>query len=104
MSPERCAGGAAGERDQGPHPWRGIVCVFAEPEFTPRLVETLVEGTSAKSGVLDPEGATLLILAPSLYCALICKSLGDGLASCLWGPLRRGTNTAMRLFNGYGLR
>ena len=32
-------------------------CVFAEPQFTPRLVDTLVEGTGAGTGTLDPLGA-----------------------------------------------
>ena len=34
-------------------------CVFAEPQFEPTLVETVIEGTSAKKGVLDPLGAAL---------------------------------------------
>ena len=35
----------------------GVVCVFAEPQFEPRLVQTLVEGTPARVGTLDPLGA-----------------------------------------------
>ncbi|WP_298294097.1 zinc ABC transporter substrate-binding protein [Thiomonas sp.] len=35
----------------------GAVCVFSEPQFEPRLVHTLVEGTSARLGTLDPLGA-----------------------------------------------
>ena len=34
-------------------------CVFAEPQFEPTLVETVIEGTSAQTGVLDPLGAAL---------------------------------------------
>lgn len=34
-------------------------CVFAEPQFEPRLVRTLVEGTGAATGTLDPLGAAL---------------------------------------------
>ena len=37
----------------------GAVCVFSEPQFEPKLVQTLVEGTEAKTGVLDPLGANL---------------------------------------------
>ena len=29
-------------------------CVFSEPQFEPKLVETLVDGTGARTGVLDP--------------------------------------------------
>ncbi|WP_135074735.1 zinc ABC transporter substrate-binding protein [Terasakiella sp. SH-1] len=34
-------------------------CVFAEPQFQPKLVQTVIEGTTAKAGVLDPLGAQL---------------------------------------------
>ena len=41
-------------------------CVFAEPQFEPRLVRTLVEGTGAGTGTLDPLGAALEA-GPDLY-------------------------------------
>lgn len=34
-------------------------CVFSEPQFEPKLVATIIEGTGAKSGQLDPVGADL---------------------------------------------
>ncbi|KAF0140578.1 MAG: znuA [Rhodospirillaceae bacterium] len=34
----------------------GVVCVFHEPQFPPRLVETIVAGTGVRVGVLDPLG------------------------------------------------
>ena len=34
-------------------------CVFAEPQFEPTLVDTVIEGTNARKGVLDPLGAEL---------------------------------------------
>jgi len=37
----------------------GATCVFSEPQFEPKLVQTLVEGTQARSGTLDPLGASL---------------------------------------------
>src|ERR1700742_4291957 len=36
-----------------------VVCVFREPQFSPRLIDTLIEGSTAKTGILDPLGATL---------------------------------------------
>ena len=45
-------------------------CVFSEPQFEPKLIETLVEGTGARTGVLDPPGATLA-KGPDLYFQLI---------------------------------
>lgn len=37
----------------------GAACVFAEPQFEPRIIRTLVEGTPARTGVLNPEGGEL---------------------------------------------
>ncbi len=46
------------------------VCVFAEPQFPPRLVDTIVEGTPARTGVVDPLGAEIAD-GPELYFELI---------------------------------
>jgi len=35
------------------------VCVFSEPQFESRLVATIIEGTSAKTGTLDPLGSNI---------------------------------------------
>lgn len=56
-------------------------CVFAEPQFDPRLVEVAVEGTEARSGVLDPLGADLAD-GPELYFELIGNLTGS-LVECL---------------------
>jgi zinc transport system substrate-binding protein len=56
-------------------------CVFAEPQFEPRLIETVVEGTDARVGVLDPLGADLE-LGPELYPRLL-GNLRDSLVDCL---------------------
>jgi zinc transport system substrate-binding protein len=56
-------------------------CVFAEPQFKAKLVGTVIEGTEARAGTLDPEGATLMP-GPSAYGELI-KGLAAGLKSCL---------------------
>jgi zinc transport system substrate-binding protein len=37
----------------------GAVCVFAEPQFQPKLIAVIIEGSEARAGVLDPLGATL---------------------------------------------
>jgi zinc transport system substrate-binding protein len=59
----------------------GAACVFAEPQFQPKLVDAVIEGTSARSGTLDPEGA-LVAPGPDAY-AVLLKSLAAGLRSCL---------------------
>lgn len=45
-------------------------CVFAEPQFPPSLVEVVVEGTGAGTGVVDPLGAEIAE-GPELYFELI---------------------------------
>jgi zinc transport system substrate-binding protein len=60
-----------------------IVCIFTEPQFEPKLVGTLVEGTPLRVGALDPEG-TGLPLGPDLYQALM-TDLAGALAGCLKG-------------------
>jgi zinc transport system substrate-binding protein len=59
----------------------GEVCVFAEPQFEPKLVTSLTEGTKARRGVLDPLGAALKP-GPGAYFALL-RNLMDSLQSCL---------------------
>ena len=61
-------------------------CVFSEPQFEPKLVETLVEGTGARTGVLDPLGATLA-KGPDLYFQLI-----RNMASSLKNAYQRAVN------------
>ena len=58
-----------------------IACVFREPQFSPRLVETLVEGSRARIGVLDPLGAEIPP-GPELYPGLL-RGLAASLNSCL---------------------
>lgn len=62
---------------------RGARCVFREPQFAPKLVETITAGTMAKSGVLDPLGAGLPP-GPELWFTLM-RDLGRSLTSCLSG-------------------
>ena len=56
-------------------------CVFAEPQFEPALVATVIEGTGARKGVLDPLGADLEA-GPEQYFQLM-----NGLAASLLGCL-----------------
>ncbi len=58
-----------------------VVCVFNEPQFESALVTTLIEGSSAKSGILDPLGADFPT-GPETYFLLLNK-LADSLVACL---------------------
>ncbi len=60
----------------------GATCVFAEPQFSPKIVASVIEGSTARAGELDPEGASLTN-GPGLYEDLmrnLARSLGDCLA------------------------
>jgi zinc transport system substrate-binding protein len=61
----------------------GVACAFAEPQFEPRLLDTLTEGTGVRTGVLDPVGAGLQP-GPGLYPRLL-RDLAADLADCLGG-------------------
>ncbi len=56
-------------------------CVFSEPQFEPKLVETLIEGTTAKAGFLDPLGSDLEPGAEAYF--LLMHQLAENLAGCL---------------------
>lgn len=56
-------------------------CVFAEPQFEPKLVNVVIEGTNAKSGTLDPEAGTLEA-GPDLYFKLM-RGIASSLKDCL---------------------
>lgn len=56
-------------------------CVFSEPQFEPKLVGMLIEGTSVGTGVLDPLGASLPN-GPGLYEQLL-RDMAGSLKGCL---------------------
>ena len=59
----------------------GATCVFSEPQFEPKLIATIIEKTAARSGILDPVGATLKP-GPDQYSQLL-RHLAHGLLTCL---------------------
>jgi zinc transport system substrate-binding protein len=61
----------------------GAVCVFAEPQFEPKLVATLIEGTKVRKGTLDPIGVALPPGAGA-YEGLL-RGLASDLRACLGG-------------------
>ncbi|MBZ0218334.1 MAG: zinc ABC transporter substrate-binding protein [Fimbriimonadaceae bacterium] len=58
-----------------------VVCIFTEPQFEPKLVETITEGLETKVSSLDPIGVDI---APGsdLYFVLMSRN-ADALKSCL---------------------
>jgi zinc transport system substrate-binding protein len=56
-------------------------CVFGEPQFASGVVRTVIEGTSAREGVLDPLGVAQAP-GPDAYFALM-RGLAGSLRKCL---------------------
>jgi len=58
-----------------------VECVFREPQFSSKIVQTIINDTNAKEGLLDPLGSDLKP-GKDLYLKLINK-LTEGLTDCL---------------------
>ena len=58
-----------------------IACVLTEPQFNAGIIETILDGTTAKTAVSDPLGIDLTP-GPALYPQLI-RNLAGALAGCL---------------------
>ena len=56
-------------------------CVFAEPQFEPKIISVAIEGSDAHAGTLDPIGADLTP-GPDLYQTLI-ENLATSMSECL---------------------
>ncbi len=81
VSPERAPGAQRLQEIRQKIRELGARCVFSEPQFEPRLVETVTEGLAVRRGVLDPLGADLPN-GPDHYFALL-SGLANSLGECL---------------------
>ncbi|AYM57221.1 zinc ABC transporter substrate-binding protein ZnuA [Agrobacterium fabrum] len=81
VSPETLPGADRVKQMQEKVRQLGATCVFAEPQFEPKLVSVITEGTAAKSATLDPEAATLTP-GPDLYFKLM-RGIAGSLKNCL---------------------
>ncbi|MCB1851594.1 MAG: zinc ABC transporter substrate-binding protein [Gammaproteobacteria bacterium] len=59
----------------------GARCVFSEPQFEPGVVRTLLEGSEARAGRLDPLGVEIPA-GPDAY-FIMMEKLADALLDCL---------------------
>lgn len=59
----------------------GVRCAFGEPQFRPALIDTLIEDTAVKVGVLDALGAAVPP-GPDAYFRIM-RDLARALAGCL---------------------
>ncbi|MER0237267.1 zinc ABC transporter substrate-binding protein [Fulvimarina sp. MAC8] len=83
LSPDRTPSAAHIAEVQGILQETQAACIFAEPQFEPKLVDVLIEGTSTRKAVLDPLGADLTD-GPDLYFELM-RNLAGSLRDCLGG-------------------
>lgn len=81
VTPETAPGAARIDELKGKIAEIGATCVFAEPNFQPTIVNAITEGSTAKAGVLDPEGGALTE-GPDLYETLL-RGLATSLVDCL---------------------
>ncbi|MBO0125267.1 zinc ABC transporter substrate-binding protein ZnuA [Agrobacterium sp. OT33] len=84
VSPETLPGADRVKQMQEKVRQLGATCVFAEPQFEPKLISVITEGTAAKSATLDPEAATLEP-GPDLYFKLM-RGIASSLKDCLAQP------------------
>ncbi len=83
IDPERRPGAKRVTEIQARIRERKVRCVFSEPQFQPALVETVIAGSNARRGVLDPLGAELQA-GPDAYFELL-QDLAEALRGCLSG-------------------
>jgi zinc transport system substrate-binding protein len=81
VSPERQPGAARLKTIRAKIAEAASACVFAEPQFEPKLVTRLVEGTKARTGTLDGLGANLPE-GPDHYFTMM-RNLAASLKACL---------------------
>ena len=56
-------------------------CVFKEPQFRAKIINTVIEDTDVKVGTLDPLGSNLEA-GPNMYIDLL-ENLSNNLLDCL---------------------
>lgn len=81
VSPDRQPGAARLSEMRGKITELGARCIFSEPQFEPRLVGVVAEGTDARTGSLDPLGAALED-GPELYFEMM-RGNAQALRNCL---------------------
>jgi len=60
---------------------QGVTCVLSEPQFDPGIVAAVMDGSAARTAVLDPLGSNLEV-GPALYPQML-RGLAEVLSDCL---------------------
>jgi zinc transport system substrate-binding protein len=83
VSPERQPGAQRLQRLRRKITQLKAVCVFAEPQFEPTLVQTVIERTQAKTGVLDYMGTSIAPGRDTYFTMM--QTMARSLTDCLKG-------------------
>ena len=59
---------------------KNVLCIFTEPQFSPKLVQTVISGTAVKKGILDPIG-TSISPGPEMYFTLL-NNISHSISNC----------------------
>ena len=81
LSPERKPGAKTVANIRTEIEEHNVACIFSEPQFSPAIIETLIDGTDVKTAVLDPLGVSLKLSNDS-YPAFL-EALAGQYATCL---------------------
>ena len=61
---------------------KGIKCIFSEPQYNPKIIETIGNDMKISTGVMDPLGA-YIDAGPSMYSELI-NGIANSIKDCHW--------------------
>jgi zinc transport system substrate-binding protein len=84
ISPERMPGARTVTALRREIQEQGVVCVFTEPQFEPQLLQTVLEGSGAWAGTLDPLGENIAP-GPRAYEAIL-RQLAHNMVADLGSP------------------
>ena len=59
---------------------KNVLCIFTEPQFSPKLVQTVISGTAVKKGILDPIGISISP-GPEMYFTLL-NNISHSIRTC----------------------
>ena len=59
---------------------KGIKCIFSEPQYNPKIIETLGNDMNISTGVMDPLGA-FIDTGPTMYVELI-NGIANSIKEC----------------------
>ena len=59
---------------------KNIKCIFSEPQYNPKIIETLANDTNISTGTMDPLGANL-DMGVTMYSKLI-MNIADSIKNC----------------------